>query len=98
MEKTNAEDIFKSFAVLTDYPSDLSVVKEHCRRLEYAGLAEGCFALLPSDTEALQEEYTRLFDFGRETAPYAAFHVFSDERRRAAFMAGLMGKYAETGF
>ncbi|MGE4497069.1 MAG: nitrate reductase molybdenum cofactor assembly chaperone [Deferribacterales bacterium] len=98
MEKTNAEDIFKSFAVLTDYPSDLSVVKEHCRRLEYAGLAEGCFALLPSDTEALQEEYTRLFDFGRDTAPYAAFHVFSDERRRAAFMAGLMGRYAETGF
>ncbi|QAR33771.1 hypothetical protein EP073_10255 [Geovibrio thiophilus] len=98
MEKINAEKIFKSFAVLTDYPSDLSAVKEHCRRLEYAGLAEGCFALLPSDTGAFQEEYTRLFDFGKDTAPYAAFHMFKDERTRASFMAELAGQYAASGF
>ncbi|MCD8491199.1 MAG: molecular chaperone TorD family protein [Geovibrio sp.] len=98
MEKTSAENIFKSFSVLTDYPSDLSAVREHCRRLEYAGLAEGCFALIPPDTGALQEEFTRIFDFGKDTAPYAAFHLFSDERRRAGFMAELAGKYASAGF
>ncbi|HEY7789537.1 MAG TPA: nitrate reductase molybdenum cofactor assembly chaperone [Vicinamibacterales bacterium] len=47
--------------------------------------------------ERRQEDYTQVFDFSADTAPYLGHHLFGEESRRGAFMAYLKKRCGETG-
>lgn len=96
--KISGNEIFESFAVLTDYPRSAEEMRTCIVKLERAGLLENCLEMFSADTDGLREDYTRLFDFSKDTAPYAAFHIFSDERQRASFMCELSGRYRSEKF
>jgi nitrate reductase delta subunit len=92
--------IFRLFAALTDYPSDAEKTAEYCRELEAEGMNLGSFGKTAANSpvDVLQEHFTDVFDFSSETAPYAAYHIFPEDRRRAGFMSFLAGLYIESGF
>jgi nitrate reductase delta subunit len=55
-----------------------------------------CLALSPGEREEL---YTGTFDVTPACVPYVSIHLFGEENfKRGEFMAGLQGRYQQTGF
>lgn len=93
-------------AELLEYPRhELSARARECRDLlattrpEAAGLM-GEFATFVEGTPRgrLEEVYSATFDLSPDCCPYAGYHLFGDDPKRADLMIGLQQSYRAIGF
>lgn len=88
------------FARLLDYPGPGMTEALECLRGEVASdqLEELGTFLRTTPLSRLEEQYTALFDLQPDCSLHLGHHLFGEDRRRGAFMAGLAAHYRRRNF